>query len=125
MSRTSSFIINAFILLSSCVLLSKPATGSEALRLSAVMTGPDGLRYQVLRYSDLNLATQAGSEALYQRITRSAGLVCQATPVTRPVFRADVERCRQNAVALAVAAIGADGLNAVHATHAARRAQRG
>lgn len=125
MSRIFSFMICACLLLSSSVLLSMPVAGAEPLRLSAVMTGPGGLRYQVLRYGDLNLATRAGSEALYGRIKRSAALVCQATPVTRPVFRADIARCEQHAISLAVAAIGAEGVMAVHASHSARREQRG
>jgi|JI7StandDraft_1071085.scaffolds.fasta_scaffold292537_2 UrcA family protein len=125
MSRTARFIITALLLLSSGVLLSTPPARSESLRLSAILSTPEGLRYQVLRYGDIDLATQAGSEALYRRINRSATTVCQTTPVTRPVFRADIERCRQNAISIAVAAIGTERLVAIHAAHSARRMRRG
>lgn len=125
MSRTFRLVVTLLVLLSSSVLLSTPPARSEPLRLGAIMTDPSGVRFQVLRYGVLNLATQAGSEALYRRINRSAGIVCKATPITRPVFRADTERCRQNAISLAVAAIGSERLIAVHAAHSTRHGQRG
>lgn len=115
--------IVAFSLLS-IVMLPGTAAMSEPLRLSAVMTNPDGVRFQVLRFSDLNPASPAGTEALYRRIKRSAELVCQVSPVTRPVFRADIERCRRSAVARAIAEIGSDALNARHRMQP-RRASRG
>ena len=89
MSRTARFIITALLLLSSGVLLSTPPARSESLRLSAILSTPEGLRYQVLRYGDIDLATQAGSEALYRRINRSATATQPISPGSSQVISAD------------------------------------
>ena len=119
------FTAAAACLLSVAALLSARPAHAEPLRLGAIMTNPDGVRFQVMRFGDLNPASASGSERLYRRINRSAELVCQSTPVTRPVFRAAVERCRRDAVARAVAEIGSDALTAHHRMHLLRRMPRG
>ncbi len=125
MFTNSRFAATAACLMAIVALLPPTPARAEPLRLSAIMTNPDGVRFQVMRFGDLNLASAAGSERLYQRINRSAELVCQSTPVTRPVFRAAIETCRRNAVARAVAAIGSEALTAHHRAHQLRRSPRG
>jgi UrcA family protein len=125
MYKNFRFTATAACLLSVAALLTGKSTHAEPLRLSAIMTNPDGVRFQVLRFGDLNPASASGNERLYRRIQRSADLVCQSTRVTRPVFRAAIERCRRDAIARAVAEIGSEALTAHHRAHLQRRAARG
>lgn len=117
--------LTATCLLSVAALLTGQPAQAESLRLGAIMTNPDGVRFQVLRFDDLNPGSASGSQRLYRRIQRSADLVCQSTRVTRPVFRAAIERCRRDAVARAVAEIGSVALTAHHRAHLLRRTARG
>jgi len=74
-----------------------------------------------VQYSNLDLATSAGTRALYQRIRSAARKVCPAyDPLDLEAFAASQE-CQQQAIARAVRQIGNARLAAVHARARARR----
>lgn len=101
------------------------ALGSAALLASpaiAAAASPAADVPQVsVPYSDLDLATSAGTRALYQRITSAAQSVCPAyDPRDLEAFAASRE-CQQQAIARAVRQVGNSHLAAVHAKARARR----
>jgi UrcA family protein len=59
-----------------------------------------------VRYSDLNLDTQAGAAALYQRIRHAAEQVCGKDDSRGLDGRVAVQMCVDNAVASSVSAVG-------------------
>lgn len=68
-----------------------------------------------VRYDDLNLATTAGVETLYRRITIAAREVCPDEYSRDLAVFAASQRCRADAVAQAVQAVNNPGLALVHA----------
>lgn len=113
-------MFRSFIL--AAALLTATATAAPLTR-SGVLTAPDGVRYQVVRYGDLNLASLNGNQALYRRIVNSAQRVCEQRTPMRPTFKADVAKCRDAAVTRAVDSINLETLKAVH--HAAQTQRHG
>ena len=74
----------------------------------------------VVRYGDLNLATDAGARKLYHRLSVAAQEVCP-TPDTRQLALVDYNRtCRANAIARAVHQINSPQLAALHADRSNR-----
>jgi UrcA family protein len=74
----------------------------------------------VVKYSDLNLATDDGAVALHRRIAAAAREVCPSE-LGRDLSRlALVHECQQAAIARAVVAIHSERLAAVHAKSAGR-----
>lgn len=63
---------------------------------------------KVVRFRDLDLATGAGAETLYERISAAARVVC------RGAAQPDVRSCRSRAVDAAVRTIGNPLLASVH-----------
>jgi UrcA family protein len=63
---------------------------------------------KVVRFKDLDLATAAGAETLYERIAAAARIVCRGAPY------ADVRSCRTRAVDDAVRTIGSPLLSSMH-----------
>jgi UrcA family protein len=84
----------AFALLAACVAVS--AAGSA--RAAAVSDVPT----IKVRYADLNLATEQGSLALYDRIVAAAQQVCAPEDIRNLQAVAAARSCRQQAIALAV-----------------------
>lgn len=73
-----------------------------------------------VRFDDLNLDTTTGVDALYQRISHAARLVCpEADSRDLPGFAAS-ERCRADAVSRAVQAVNNPKLAMMHASRVAR-----
>lgn len=108
-----------------CTLAVLGTLGAAALLASpaiAAAAGPNADVPQVsVPYSDLDLATSAGTRALYQRITSAAQSVCPAyDPRDLEAFAASRE-CQQQAIARAVRQVGNSHLAAVHAKARARR----
>jgi len=68
-----------------------------------------------VRYDDLNLATPAGVDALYRRISSAARAVCSDENSRGLAFVAATELCRANAVAKAVREVNNPQLALVHA----------
>ena len=67
----------------------------------------------VVRYADLNVETQAGALALYNRIVRAADRVCPSVGI-RDIARLQLARsCRDESVARAIAATGIPRLVAI------------
>jgi UrcA family protein len=70
-----------------------------------------------VRYSDLNLGTAAGANALYHRISAAARQVCPDSYSRDLGMLAASERCQANAIAQAVRELNNPQLAAVHAVH--------
>jgi UrcA family protein len=71
----------------------------------------------VVRYSDLNLATDSGTRALYRRLTQAAEQVCPAEPSNTHMKNERTEKCRQEALSAAVSKIHNQRLAALHAAN--------
>ena len=71
----------------------------------------------VVKYSEQSLATDEGVSALYSRITSAARRVCPDAPIGNLGLRAQVEHCRNEAIARAVGKIDNSRLAALHAAH--------
>jgi UrcA family protein len=70
---------------------------------AAVGREPPSIRVSV---KDLNLTTQAGAAALYQRIRNAARTVCGPVDIALPEEKAAWDRCVDEAVGSAVAKLG-------------------
>ena len=102
--RSGSFLALAAL---ACTFLSAGA--------SAAPPAEQGRSVRV-NYADLNLASAAGTAALYGRIKRAAGLVCGAGSDPIQLQRHLVWRaCVDGAIANAVATVGSPRLTALHA----------
>jgi UrcA family protein len=65
---------------------------------------------KVVRFKDLDLATAAGAQMLYERIAGAARVVCRdAAPV-------NVRACRARAIEDAVRTVGSPLLSSIHST---------
>jgi UrcA family protein len=68
-------------------------------------------------FSDLNLSTPAGIDALYGRIKTAAARYCEpAQAVTGTRLSARYDRCVKDAIATTVQKVNTPGLTALHAT---------
>lgn len=97
----------AFALIAACVAVS--AAGSA--RAAAVADAPA----VTVRYADLNLATEQGSLALYDRIVAAAQQVCAPEDIRDLQAVAAARSCRQRAIALAVRDVHKPMLAALYA----------
>jgi UrcA family protein len=79
-----------------------------ATALAAPPSADTELVTKVVRFEDLDLATGAGAETLYQRIFAAARVVCRGAPLGA------VRDCRARAVDDAVRTIGSPLLSSVH-----------
>jgi len=73
-----------------------------------------------VRYDDLNLATSAGVDTLYRRISSAARAVCSDENSHDLAIVAANRLCRENAVAQAVREVNNPQLALVHAARASR-----
>jgi len=71
-------------------------------------------------YGDLNLSTDAGAKALYQRISKAARQVCPDVYSRDLRMASAAKQCQLAAVAEAVREVNNSKLAMVHATHTAR-----
>ncbi len=91
--------------LTGCVLIAAAAAARagdacpEEAVMSAVPAGTAAIR---VSYADLNLATDAGSRALYQRITAAAHRVCAVSDIRDLDGLAADRSCEQAAIEQAV-----------------------
>jgi UrcA family protein len=69
----------------------------------------------VVRYEDLNLASEDGVRALYQRIVVAARLICEKPDNRDLPGMSSTRDCRRDAVMRAVQAVNNPRLAAVHA----------
>jgi UrcA family protein len=96
----------AFALIAACVAVS--AAGSARAAASDAPTIK-------VRYADLNLATEQGSIALYDRIVAAAQQVCAPEDIRDLKAVAAARSCRQQAIALAVRDVHSPMLASVYA----------
>jgi UrcA family protein len=87
------------------------AGGASAARIDS-----DGLAV-VVKYSEQSLATDDGVSALYRRITAAARQVCPDAGTRDWGLKAQVDRCRNDAIARAIQQIDNSRLAALHAAH--------
>jgi UrcA family protein len=86
--------------------------------LSVAAPASDATDSVKVRYSDLNLATDAGVGTLYRRIANAARLVCP-DPYSRDLsVVAASEHCQADAIAKAVAEVNNPRLALMHAARA-------
>jgi UrcA family protein len=71
----------------------------------------------VVKYGDLNLATDTGVSALYRRIVYAARQACPDPSVKDLIFRERVVECRKQAVARAIRQVDNSRLAALYASH--------
>jgi UrcA family protein len=83
------------LLVGSATSLAAPSADSEVVT-------------KVVRFKDLDLATGAGAEMLYERIAGAARIVCRGAAYT------EVRACRARAVEDAVRAVGSPLLSSIH-----------
>ena len=95
-----------------------PMIGSAATAHTEIVAG--AIPSVVVRYYDLNLATETGVQALYQRIVLAARLIC-GDPDNRDLSGMSAARsCRQEVVARAVQTINNPQLAALRAARGGR-----
>src|SRR5579863_8443889 len=97
----------AFALIAACVAVS--AAGSAR---AAALSDVPAVK---VRYADLNLATEQGSRALYERIVAAAQQVCAPENIRDLQAVATARSCRQEAIALAVRDVHSPMLASVYA----------
>lgn len=74
----------------------------------------------VVRYGDLNLATESGARKLYHRLSVAAQAVCPVEDARQLAALDSNRTCRANAIARAVHQINSPQLAALHADHSNR-----
>ena len=89
------------------------ATLAVFAALAAAAHADDVARVAV-KYTDLNVATDAGAKVLYQRIRHAAGQVCGEADGRDLLGVTRVEACTRRAIADAVAAAQATKLTALY-----------
>jgi UrcA family protein len=79
-------------------------------------------RSMKVNYSDLNLASDAGTQTLYSRIASAARSVCGTHDVDNRDLRglASARQCESNAIANAVSAVHSERLAALYSARVAR-----
>jgi UrcA family protein len=77
-------------------------------------TFADSARQSVVRYDDLDLNSEAGALALYERVEAAARRVCPDNGVRDLNWLRAMRACREDAVARAVAAIPSAKVAAIH-----------
>lgn len=87
--------LSTFSLLGAATALAAPTLDTEVVS-------------KVVRFKDLDLATGAGAQTLYERISAAARVVCRGAPL------GGVRDCRARAVDEAVRTIGSPLLSSVH-----------
>jgi UrcA family protein len=95
------------------------ATVLFALTAQAGSARPAANDSVVVRYDDLNLATAAGTQALYARISSAADRACGGQPSIRELrMQQQYRACYDRAVEKAVKKVDSARLQALHAERA-------
>jgi UrcA family protein len=105
-------------------LVSAAALAAAAAAAMASAATPAQVRYSSdrvpsveVRYDDLNLSTDEGTRALYQRIKSAAQQVCPVAHSGDLSALATSQRCQSDAIAQAVQAVNKPALASIHAAH--------
>ena len=112
--RVLSATLIALGALTAAVALVSPAV-SSASELEA-----DGLQTNVY-YTQSDLATARGTQALYRRIEQAAEDVCPMSSSLLPTAAAASKECQRQAIARAIGEIGSSRLAAIDAQTVAQR----
>jgi UrcA family protein len=112
--RVLSATLTALGVLTAAAALVSPTIGS------ANEQAADGMQTNVY-YTQLDLATEQGTRALYQRIERAAADVCPVPDSLYPSAQAASKECQRQAIARAIGQIGSSRLAAIEAHAGARR----
>jgi UrcA family protein len=107
--KTISYSKNIALVAAASVFVSAFAIGAHADEVTAPA--------RTVRYSDLNLNTQAGAESLYHRIRNAAELVCGDVSSRQMAEAAMAKTCVDRAVAGSVRAVNSRLLTKVYDEH--------
>jgi UrcA family protein len=107
--NTATRQLSARLLLGATLLASALSGAAFAAQPS------DGAPRVHVRYSDLDLRTEQGSSALYQRITSAAREVCGSVDIRDLTGLTANRKCQSEAVARAVSDLNSPQLAMVHA----------
>jgi UrcA family protein len=102
------------------VAFAASAITGTAFAVPPTVATSDGVPSIQVRYADLNLATDTGTNALYHRIAAAARLVCPQADIRDLPAMAASKRCQAEAVAQAVRDVNSPQLAMVLATHTNR-----
>jgi UrcA family protein len=117
---TRNYVRNLF--LAACAATSlglTPAMGHGAFGSEGVSPAT-----KTVKYSDLNLATANGVQALYQRIEAAANEVCDTRENRLLKMNSLYRNCMRRSVDLAVTTIGHPALAALHAQRTGQQIER-
>ena len=90
---------------------------ATATGIAGAASTADDVPSVVVRYADLDLATDQGVRVLYARIAHAASAVCPDVPISDLHALALSRACQQQAIARAVHAVNSPLLAAVDADH--------
>jgi UrcA family protein len=104
-----------------------PRAFSAALLLTcvwAISTASAGeqVRSETVKFSDLNVNTSEGVQALYERIHAAAWRVC-STPSSDPIYQLGTRSCAKNAETKAIQTVNLPQLTAFYRTKTGEHAQ--
>jgi UrcA family protein len=110
-SATSSIraVLRASAALTACLVL-----GASATAYAAAADPAPSVR---VNYHDLNLATEQGTQALYERIVLAARRVCAASDIRILAEVAAAQVCQAQAIAHAVRDVNSPQLAALYSAH--------
>lgn len=98
-------ILAAIAATGSSLLLASGPAHAGAGRTTTVMTAEDGRRFQIVRFGDLDLRTDAGNSALHSRLRASARRVCAQSETGPRIAPADQQECMRTALNRALSSI--------------------
>lgn len=91
------------------------AAGVSILVMAGAHAGTAGMPQVVVHYSDLNLSSQDGAQALITRLNRAADKVCGGMPDRHQPYRISLyHACTQQAVETAVTNVDSPVVSAMY-----------
>jgi UrcA family protein len=114
----TSTTLNLGVRLRSATVIAVLAACTALGAVGSAHAGTAAVAALKVRYSDLNLATEQGSLALYGRIVAAANRVCAPDDIRDLQAVADARLCRAEAIARAVHDVNSPQLASVYAERA-------
>lgn len=97
-----------------------------ALVSGSVLAAPPADPAKTVNYSDLNLKSSAGVDALYKRLKKAAYEVCQMPTGTRQIrIEQEFKACKADAVDRAIQQVNLPMLTALHQSKTGRNVDPG
>lgn len=103
-------VLRAAAALTVCLIIGASVTAQAA----ATADAPLSVR---VSYRDLNLATEQGTQALYERIVSAARKVCPISDIRNLAEFAAARACEAQAIARAVREVNSPRLAAIYSAH--------